>query len=345
MCDLGRSLHARGWPQSVISFHPGGIWRAPIEAADVPRHWFKPARLWPLRRLLRQERPQLLLFWSASKAVYFPWLYGVGRPRGILMLLNDLTVDSETGQPSTILRWLRGPIKRMDYVISNSGRHLKTLNELGVRLPPAGVIYNAVRSQGRARPGEAVPAPRIVGVGSLKPLKAYDVLLQALATLAAEGKDFELVLAGNGPEREPLELLAHRLGIAERVTFLGDVADVPALMATAHIAAHPSMSEGLSNTVLEAMAEGVPVVASSVGAIPEIIQDGQTGLLVPPGSAAPLADAIRHLLEQPSLRARLGQAGFEHVARRLNEETITAEYESLFSQLLRNHPRSGSWAT
>ena len=140
------------------------------------------------------------------------------------------------------------------------------------------------------------------------------MLLRALGLLAAAGNKFELLLAGTGGERTRLEELAHRLAIADRVTFLGEVPDVPGLLATAHLCAHPATSEGLSNTILEAMAEGLPVVACPVGATTEIIEDGRNGLLVPGRSPEALASAMRRLLADSELRGRLGSAALETVS-------------------------------
>ena len=146
-----------------------------------------------------------------------------------------------------------------------------------------------------------------MAVGALKPLKSYDILLRALSVLAAEGKQFELLLAGKGSDRERLQGLACELGLAECVTFLGEVADVPALLASAHLLVHTAMSEGLGNTVLEAMGEGLPVVATSVGGTPEVIEDGLSGLLIPPGDVPAFVDALRRLLDDAELRRQLGR--------------------------------------
>jgi glycosyltransferase involved in cell wall biosynthesis len=116
-----------------------------------------------------------------------------------------------------------------------------------------------------------------------------------------------LVLAGDGPEREPLRRLAQRLGVADRVTFLGFVprAAVPGLLASADVQVLPSIYEELGTAVLEGMRIGVPLVASETGGLPSLVTHGVTGLLVPPGDAAALAGALRRLLADRELAARL----------------------------------------
>jgi glycosyltransferase involved in cell wall biosynthesis len=176
--------------------------------------------------------------------------------------------------------------------------------------------------------------PRIVAIGSLFPLKSYDVLIEAMAILAANATGCELLLAGRGGEQPRLEALANQLGVAERVKFLGDVEDVPGLLGTADVFAHPAITEGLSNAILEALAEGLPVVACPVGGTPEIIEDGQNGLLVPVRQPQALAHAIGRLLNDACLRRRLGQAGAALVRDRFGESSIVDQYEKVFQRLI-----------
>ena len=181
------------------------------------------------------------------------------------------------------------------------------------------VVRNIVAIRAGPTPATRRRVPRIVAIGSLIPRKAHDVLLRAAALLAGAGKTFELWIAGGGPERSRLEALAAELQVAERVRFLGEVADAQDLLATAHVFAHPAHSEGLSNAILEAMAEGVPVVATPAGATVELIEHDRTGLLVTVGCPQSLAAALGRLLDDPSLREKLGQAGLARVREECGE--------------------------
>jgi glycosyltransferase involved in cell wall biosynthesis len=336
---LARALRERGWTQSVVSLSSGGVWKDYLSANNIPvfeidRNPFKPYRLWRLDRIVRRERPQIVLAWSLYAGVYAHWLVGVGQPLEVLAVRGDLTVDSNTAQPSQDLLWGRRALEKADYIVSNSAWGLAVLRDKGLHLPHTSVISNIVFAAGRSNVSQSVSTPRIVAAGGLKRLKGHDVLLRALAIVAASRMKFELVLAGNGPEWTNLKRLAAELGLSEQVRFLGEVEDVSALLAGAQLAVHPARSEGLSNAILEAMAEGLPVIATAVGGTPEIIQDGQNGLLVPPDEPDCLADAILRLLRDGELRARLGQAALQWVRRSCAEDTIADEYEGVFCRLL-----------
>ncbi len=185
-------------------------------------------------------------------------------------------------------------------------------------LPPGRsvTIHNGV-DVGRFRPRDAERRPgplRLVVVANLIPEKGVGVLLEAIARLREV--EWTLDVAGDGPERGALEAGARELGIAGRVRFLGLRDDVPELLREADVAVHPARwQEALGNTVLEAMATGIPLVASRVGGIPELLADGLEGLLVPPGVPGPLAEALRRLAGDPALRDRLGAAARERVLR------------------------------
>jgi phenylacetate-CoA ligase len=138
---------------------------------------------------------------------------------------------------------------------------------------------------------------------------------------------FELHIAGAGPCRAELESQARALGAPAK--FLGEVADVPALLRSAGLFVLPSLSEGLPVTVLEAMATGLPVVATAVGGTPEIVEGGRTGVLVPPGEAEPLAEAIVRLSGDPELGARMGRAGRRRVESEFDVRSMVWRYETM----------------
>ena len=335
---IAAGLQRRGWAQAVIAFDVGGVWEARLQDAGipvfvVPRDRLKPRRLWRLWRLVRREKPEILLSWSSYVAAYARLLRGAGRLRRVYNLRNDVTLDCERPERKRFLRLASAGMEAADHVVSNSRRNLELARQRGIRLPPSSVIYNMVLARGRARSAEPADCPRIVAAGTLSAIKSYDVLLAALGPLAAENLPFECLLAGSGPERPALEALAARCGLSARVKFLGEVDDVPALLSSAHILAHPSRSEGLSNTVLEAMGEGVPVVACPVGATAEIVEDGRNGILVSPDSPAALATALRRLLVDHRLRERLGKAALETVRRLCGEDLVLDQYEAVLHGL------------
>lgn len=152
---------------------------------------------------------------------------------------------------------------------------------------------------------------RYIMTGRIIPCKGHETLIYAFAEILRNIKDAELVLIGDGPSRSKLQSLAHSLGIADAVKFLGFQVNskVYEELGTADIYVHPSYEEGLGISIVEAMAACLPVVATAVGGIPEIVEDGKTGFLVPPKDVDRLTEAMLILAKDPLLRIRMGFAG------------------------------------
>ena len=178
------------------------------------------------------------------------------------------------------------------------------------------------------QPHTPVPqGKRLVCVGRLAEQKGQLLLIEALGQLAAEGVEGEVVLVGDGPLRRPLEDLARSLGLSDRVHFAGwkGAAAVREEILSARAMVLPSFAEGLPVVLMEALALGRPVISTYVAGIPELVAHGVCGWLVPPGSVAALADAMREALDAPAeLLERMGRAGAERAARR-HDGAIEAE--------------------
>ena len=179
---------------------------------------------------------------------------------------------------------------------------------------PSGVPTAALRATApsraaaRARLGLGPGAFVVVGVGRLVPIKGFDLLVAALPALLARVPAAHVVLVGDGEERAALEARAAALGVAGRLRITGAVGDVTGHLAAADVLAAPSRNEGMGRVLVEAMALGLPVVGAAVGGIPDVIEDGGCGLVVPPEDPAALAEALVDLGVDAALRAKLGAA-------------------------------------
>jgi len=178
----------------------------------------------------------------------------------------------------------------------------------------------------------------VVAVCRLNRLKGIEYFLDAAALLLRRFPDVRYLVVGDSISqayRDELQARAASLGLGECVRFTGFRGDVPALLSEASVSVLPSLSEGLSNVVLETMAAGVPVVATSVGGTPEMVEEGVTGMLVAPRDSVALAGAIGAMLADPARAAVIGRAGREQVAQRYSLEAMVRGTEALYERLLR----------
>ena len=196
-----------------------------------------------------------------------------------------------------------------------------------------GVDIDAFQPKRVARDSHRGTRPlRIGSVGRLVAVKNYALLLNAFARLP-RGQSVELVLVGDGPERSALEALARELGIADRVEFMGHRDDIPAVLKTLDIFVLPSISEGMSNTLLEAMAAAVPVLASDVGGNGEIIEAEQSGLLFRSEDTAHAVAQLTRLCESEELRHSISKQGVMRAQAEFSIHAMLNRYESLYQRV------------
>jgi glycosyltransferase involved in cell wall biosynthesis len=178
--------------------------------------------------------------------------------------------------------------------------------------------------------------PMVLCVGRLVPEKGQAILLRAIAMLSERGRQLDVTFAGEGPSRARLERLAAELRIAERVTFLGAVGQdqISELYSSATIFCLPSFAEGLPVVLMEAMALGLAVVSTRIAGVPELIEDDRTGLLVAPGRADALADALARLLDDAALRRRLGSRARQRVSQDFDADRSARQLLALFAAQL-----------
>ncbi|MGZ8694217.1 MAG: glycosyltransferase family 4 protein [Gaiellaceae bacterium] len=181
--------------------------------------------------------------------------------------------------------------------------------------------------------GDPAPVPgRVVWVGRLASAKRPDVALEVGAELRRRGVEVDLVLVGDGPDREEAERLLAELP-AGSATLAGRRSDIPELLREASCLLLTSEYESCPLGVIEAMAAGVPVVATAVGGLPELVTDGEHGLLAPAGDVGALADAVQRLVRDPDAAHAMGAAGRERARQKLSRERMVAELEAVYAEL------------
>jgi glycosyltransferase involved in cell wall biosynthesis len=173
----------------------------------------------------------------------------------------------------------------------------------------------------------------------MQTVKAQPVLarafVQALQQQPALRARLRLVLVGDGPLRAECEAVLQQAGVADLAWFAGERGDVPDVMRGLDCFVLPSLAEGISNTILEAMASGLPVLATAVGANAELVLPGVTGWLVPPGEAGALAEGLVRLAQDAPAAAALGRAGRQRVEQRFSLGSMVAAYESVYQRVLK----------
>ncbi|HEX3173630.1 MAG TPA: glycosyltransferase [Solirubrobacterales bacterium] len=297
------------------------------------------ARAPALARMLRRRRPDVF---HASLSWPLAAKYGLAAAVVARVPATVATVqlfpEFELGRSS---RWqMRALAAGVDRYIAVS-RDIAA--KLGQRMSwPAAkieVVHNAVRLNRCASPRSAQlrdelsggrERPVVLTIARLDPQKGHPVLLEAAARLPG----INFALAGDGPERARLEAQAESLGLGNRVGFLGHRTDVPDLLDACDVFALPSLYEGSSLALLEAMAARRAVVSSAIGGTEELIGDGEDGLLVPPGDATALAAALRRLLADAALRRRLADRARQRAERDFSAAAMCASVTRIYDRLL-----------
>lgn len=344
--DLAIALHRRGVAVVVAcsagGFLAGAIERAGIEVCVLGSRQVK-RRLglllaWRLRRLIHHRHVRLVhAHMYAGGAAGALALVGSGLP----LVRTEHSEASWRGRWATLVGRLA--YRRTAHIIAVSAPIRQRLVERdGVPAERVTVIPCAMPQDCPRQPSPALPEtlggrPLVGVVARLQPEKGVDVLLRAASRIVDRRPECTLVVMGDGPLRAMLEAQAARLGLAGHVHFLGFRPDVPALLPLLEVLVVPSLSEGAPLVVLEAMAAGVPVVASATGGIPDQIRHEEDGLLVPPGDDAALAAAVLCLLEDPALARRYGEAGRRKVEQEFGFEEMVDRIEGIYQRVSPHH--------
>lgn len=333
---LARGLDRARFQITVFCLRGEGPLAGPVREAGIPisvigqRFRISPLSWFRLRRRLAGFRPDILHTWLFTSHFY-------GRLAGIaarvpVLVIGERCVDLW----KTPLHWMidRALARRTDAIVSNARATLDYLATKGVTAPVMRVIPNALDpALTDSLRREAAPEWDFLAAGRLHEQKDYPTLLTAFAELRRTHPDATLAIAGEGTERKRLETIVGRLGISGQVTFLGLQADVPALMTRARGFAMSSRYEGSSNSLLEALAVGTPVVTTDAGGTPELVPAG-CGIIVPVGDIVRLADGMRQILDHPEDARVRAERAAAIIRERHALASVARQHEDLYEELL-----------
>jgi glycosyltransferase involved in cell wall biosynthesis len=197
-------------------------------------------------------------------------------------------------------------------------------------------LFQTNAGQSSLRPGLGLGLDDIVigYVGRLVPIKDLPLLVRAFALVAGEDDRVHLLIAGDGPEREPLTTLGRSLGVSTRLHLVGWRSDLRRLYASCDLVALTSINEGTPVALIEAMAAGLPVVATSVGGVPDVIEHGVTGLLVSAREPAAFADGLRSLISNETARRQMGQRARQRAAERFTSTRLIDDVDRLYQSIV-----------
>jgi glycosyltransferase involved in cell wall biosynthesis len=305
----------------------------PIRELTIPLHyfpasWSKVAKLRALRELIFQLNPEVIHSYSfhTNIIVYWAALGTKAIPIGAVRS----SFGTDTKHIGNVLgklcaRWPRNQI------FNNFAAAEKVWNSRTL-FSPTGVFVVQNGVDLRRFPKVSLPTDsqiRILGIGSLLMYKRWDRLIRAAVALKKSGFEFRVEIAGDGPMRASLENEARDFGVADRINFVGYQKDVSKLLARSAFLAHTSDLEGCPNVIMEAMASGRAVVATDAGDIPLLVENGETGFIVPRGDDVQFLDRLATLISDRGLRCRMAHAGRVKAERqfgstRLVEDTLAA---------------------
>ncbi|MEI6072121.1 MAG: glycosyltransferase [Verrucomicrobiae bacterium] len=342
-CGDRESFH-----HEVATMHGRGVYWERMSALGIPLHSLSPHKLIPwyaasLPALLLRGRFDILHCHLVASNLF-------AKPVGALcrvpvILNHDHTNDDHrANNPARLaLDTLSNRLATHLIAVSDSCRKFLIERE---RVPAEKIslVQNAIdlsryskscgaRAEARRALGLPASAPVVVGVGRLNPQKNFTLFLEVAAVVSKLHPDAVFLLAGEGPEEELLRRCG--TGLGERLVFSGCLADIRPVYLAADVLLMPSLFEGLPMTLLEAMAMEVPVVASALDGIAEVVEDGTDGFLVPSGDCGLFADRVCRLLGDPALAARTGRAASKKIATRFSATRMCAQVEGIYRRFAR----------
>lgn len=313
---------------------------------------FSPALVTGIRDYLRREPVDVVHChgWKADLAGWLARRLGLGRRVPFVGTIHGWHGAVQGDARVRASEWLDAQVLRrgFDFVIANSSATYAEAEAMGFARERLRVIHYGIapldwsvsriateRMQVRKKLGLGEETRLVICVGRLSPEKGHRFAIEALRELVHERQqDVVLAILGHGPERENLEALAQSCGVAERVRLAGFTREVDAHLAAADLFLLPSLQEEFGQVTLEAYRLALPVAASRTWGIPDVVEDGVSGVLFEPGSPGAIAAALRGLLEDPARARALGQGGHARFLERFTARVMVAHHEALYAELL-----------
>jgi glycosyltransferase involved in cell wall biosynthesis len=297
-------------------------------------------------RDVRREQIQIVHAYGFYPNLFAIWPAPLGTKSVTIASVRDMGVFSDRHKLRSLSQAMA--CRLADCIIANSNAVRQWLFKQGLERYDIQVIPNGITMPAPRRNDEAArvrselkidpKCPLVAVVGRLVRTKGLEYFLEAAANIASRFPSVRFLIVGEAniepPYRSELQERAKNLNLNGRLLFTGQRNDVPQIMREIDISVQPSLSESFSNSLLESMANGLPVIATNVGGNPEVVSDGENGVLVPPADSAALSRAIAQLLESPDLAQRLGQAARKKVAREYSLECLLRRTEDLYVTLL-----------
>jgi sugar transferase (PEP-CTERM/EpsH1 system associated) len=349
--DMARTMRAQhDIETSVCCLDKLGTWGEDLRLEGIPTHCVdrQPGldlkAAWRLSRVLRRQRVDVMhchqypaFFYGAIASLFAPATKVIFTEHG--RAYPDHVSSKRAWANRWVLRRWTDAITSVSHTVKRCLVELERFPDERIEVIPNGIEpqrYIAAADAG-ATQRAALGIGRdelVVGiVGRLDPVKDHVTLLHAFARVYHEMPHARLFIVGDGETRCELEALTQSLQLTPAVRFLGFRSDVPALLPAFDVFCLSSRMESLPVAVLEAMATGLPVVATAVGDVPRVVEDGVTGRLCPPGDVEQLAESLRILLLRPRWRQRMGAAGRERVQQHFTRERMLERYKDVYRRV------------
>lgn len=331
LCYLLRAMDRKCYQPAVTvwNFSEDDVYVPQIRELGVPLYSLPPTlsravKLRAFHRLVGRLQPEVVHSYNLYTNFAAYWAVWGTQAIAFGSMRSDFTLEKEDAGPwlgRLSSRWPRSQISNNSLAAQTIRRSRSLFLPGTVSVVRNGVDLELFQCFPAAIDGQV----RILGVGSLLPVKRWDRVIGAALELKQRGVDFLITIAGDGPLRRSLERKAQDIGVKDCVEFIGYSNNIPRLLADATFLVHTSDSEGCPNAIIEAMASGRPVVATDVGDVPSLVEDGKTGFVVCRKDEAMLVERMVTLINNRNLCRRMGEAGRSKAEREFGLDHLVSE--------------------